>query len=372
MTLDKPANIVTPEQLVRTIVSSFAASLPVMVWGPPGVGKSAIVMQIAKQMFGRQTITMVKDDKTDTYEADLEVGQYFVDIRAMLLDPVDLRGVPSVENGVTRWNPPCFLPVVGEPIPGAQNGEVFAAEGVINIDEISQCDQSVQSALLQLFLDRKLGEYVVPAGWKLVAAGNRISDGTFSKKISKALGSRFGTHVDLEVSAKDWREWAVDNGIAHEVSAFINFRPELLHQFDPKAEGHSFPCPRTWEFVSNYIGKLDTDIQLPVFAGTLGKGPAVEFISFLRLFNDLPNIDEVLINPEGTKLPNDPASQYALCGALARKTTAQSATACFKYMSRLSVEMQVVWLRDSLRLSVEVAKTPEFNDWAVKHGDLLC
>jgi hypothetical protein len=181
-----------------------------------------------------------------------------------------------------------------------------------------------------------------------------------------------GTNVELGVSKKDWEDWAAQNGIAHEVLAFLRFKPALLHDFNPKAEGYSFASPRTWEFASNYIhAKVDRDVQLPIFSGCLGHDVAVEFTSFLRVYLDLPDPQEIRMNPDGAPLPKEPASQYALCGALANLTTGQSMKAFTTYMKRMSVEMQVVWLRDALRMNREIVKTPEFSDWITAHGDLL-
>jgi hypothetical protein len=343
-TLESKANSVNPSTLNETLKAYLAADLPIFVWGAPGVGKSSIIRQAAAEMFNPDG-------------SKPEVA-YFRDVRAALLDPVDLRGIPSVVNGVTTWNPPGFLPTEGE--------------GVLFLDELPQAEKSVESALLQLILDRGLGEYRLPAGWRIVAAGNRSCDGTHSRKIGKAMGSRFGTHVELEVTLKDFENWALGQvNFSHEILAFLRYRPEMLHQFDPKADANSFPCPRTWEFASKMLGRLSPTVQTAALAGLLGEGPAVEFIGFLRLYRDLPDLNEIILNPEGAPVPTSPASQYALSGAIARKTSEQSAGSVFKYMARLSVEMQVVWLRDVMRLDRNVAKTKEFALWATKHGNLL-
>ncbi len=328
------ANTLTCSTAKKVLEAAISERLPVFLWGPPGVGKSQIVAQVA-----------------DSLNLPL------IDVRAVLLDPVDLRGVPSIENGTTRWNPPDFLPKDGE--------------GVLFLDELPQAPDSVQSSLLQLVLDRRLGEYCLPDGWIVVAAGNRVTDGTFSRKISKALGSRFATHLELAVDLDEWCAWAIDNQVPAEILAFVRLRPDLLHSFDPQASGNSFPCPRVWATLGRFVGKLPVEAELPFFAGALGDGPAVEFIGFLRLYRDLPDIDGILMDPDGADVPTSPAVLYALCGAMSRKITANNASRVFAYMRRLPTEYQVVWLRDAVRRDKSITKTPEFTTWAIKNGEIL-
>jgi hypothetical protein len=329
------SNSVKPSQAVAILLAAIKQTLPVFLWGAPGLGKSSIVKQVADS---------------------LSMG--LIDIRAALLDPVDLMGVPSVRDGETRWNVPSWLPKSGK--------------GVLFLDELSNASDAVQNALLQLVLDRRLGDYVMPEGWVIVAAGNRITDGTFSRKLSKALGSRFATHLEVVADLEDWCKWAVTDGqIAAEVVGFVRLRPDLLHQFDPKAQGNSFPCPRTWEMTSRFVGQLPKELELAFFSGTLGDGAAAEFTSFLRIYRDLPNLDAAMLDPDSFTAPTNPSVLYAICGAMSRKTSPDNSSRAFKVMEKLPVEFQVVWLRDTIRATPALCSSKEFTAWVVKHGDLL-
>jgi hypothetical protein len=330
----EPSVTVKPSLAIAILKSGLSVNVPMFLWGPPGIGKSQIVAQVAA-----------------------ELNLPLIDIRAVLLDPVDLRGVPSVKNGTTRWNPPNFLPTEGE--------------GLLFLDELSQAPDSVQSSLLQLVLDRRLGEYCMPEGWRILAAGNRVTDGTFSRKISKALGSRFATHLELAVDLDEWCAWAIDNQVPSEIIGFLRLRPELLHHFDAKAQGHSFPCPRVWANVGQFLGKLPVEAELPFFAGALGFGAAAEFTSFLEVFRDLPDIESIMLDPDTSVVPQEPSVLYALCGAMSRKITSDNAAPAFRYMRRLPSEFQVVWLRDALQAVPKLATSREFSNWARDNGDLL-
>jgi hypothetical protein len=325
---------VKPSLAIAILKSGLGVNVPMFLWGPPGIGKSQIVAQVAAGL-----------------------GLPLIDVRAVLLDPVDLRGVPSVEKGATRWNPPVFLPTEGE--------------GVLFLDELSQAPDAVQSSLLQLVLDRKLGEYRMPDGWRILAAGNRVTDGTFSRKISKALGSRFATHLELAVDLDEWCAWAVANEVPAEIISFLRLRPDLLHHFDPKAQGNSFPCPRVWANVGRFMGKLPREAELPFFAGALGFGPAAEFASYLQVYRDLPDIEAIMLDPDTADVPREPSVLYALCGAMSRKVTKGNAPRAFRYMKRLPAEFQVVWLRDALQADPGLATTSEFSGWSKDNADLL-
>jgi MoxR-like ATPase len=168
---------------------------PVSIWGTPGIGKSAVVHQLAA-----------------------ERGIPLKDIRALLLDPVDLRGLPFVgKDGRSTWATADFLPQGGE--------------GILFLDELNAAPAMVQASCYQLVLDRKLGEYTLPEGWAIVAAGNRDSDRAATTRMPTPLRNRF-VHIDFEVDVQEWSEWAIQTGICPEVIAFIRFRPQLLNAFD--------------------------------------------------------------------------------------------------------------------------------------------
>ena len=118
-----------PSELAATLALLVEARQPTLVWGPPGTAKSMIAQQVAA-----------------------DAGRRYVDVRALLLDPVDLRGIPWRDSADrTRWAPPAFLPPTDDP-----------GRWLINLEELPSAVQMVQAALYQLVLDRKVGEYELP------------------------------------------------------------------------------------------------------------------------------------------------------------------------------------------------------------------
>ena len=181
---------------------------PIYIWGPPGVGKSSIVKQVA-----------------------VERGIGFKDVRMTLLDPTDLRGIPVPKDGLAQWLAPSFLP------DKARDGE----QGILFLDELNAAPPLVQASGYQLVLDRRIGEYELPEGWSIVAAGNRQGDRAVTHRMSSALADRF-VHLNYDVDLADWTEWAIHREdisdastqrIAPMVLGFIQFRPAMLFAFRP-------------------------------------------------------------------------------------------------------------------------------------------
>jgi len=338
-----------PSQIATALNYLIDANQPVMLHGSPGVGKSDVVRQVAKQR-----------------------GIELIDLRLSQLDPVDLRGVPSVDTKkhITSWNTPNFLPTDGK--------------GILFLDEINSAAQATQAAAYQLVLDRKLGDYVMPPGWAIIAAGNRSTDRAIVNQMSTALKNRF-THLNYEVSNDDWCDWALRNNIAVEVLGFIRFRPMLLNEFEQRNESkeekervqrmkdaQAFATPRSWEFLSKIVQqKPSSDIEYELYTGIVGEGSAAEFMGYLKYYRDLPNLDALLMNPGAAKVPEEPATLYALSTGLATKATQDNMERVVKYALRLPAEFQVLLMKDAIARDNDLTQTKPFNEWAIKNAEVM-
>ncbi len=328
-----------PSELTTVLPPLIRAKQPVMVWGPPGIGKSQIIKTVA-----------------DREQRNI------VDVRCVLLDPVDLRGIPHINgDGKAHWAPPGFLPCEDD------------ATDIIFMDELPQAAPLVQSSCLQLTLDRCIGEYELPDGCAIVAAGNRQSDRAGAHRLITPLLNRF-VHLDMEVSVEDWRTWAIANGIDPRVLSYIAFKPDALHKFDPKSRDESFPTPRSWEFVSRVFPGTPDSLRFGIVKGCVGEAAAAEFVSFCDLWGKLPDIDTVLSQPTTHSIPTEPSVLYALIGALTERlrTDATVAQAYVQYITRFSTEYAVLGMRDGVGAAgVSLLRTPEGAAWARVNSDIL-
>jgi hypothetical protein len=226
----------------------------------------------------------------------------------------------------------------------------------------------VQASCYQLVLDRKLGEYTLPDGWSIVAAGNRDSDRAVTTRMPTPLRNRF-VHLDFEVDLQEWCEWAIRAGIRAEVIAFLRFRPALLSSFDREAT--AFPSPRSWEFVSRILDALDSAsnhaIEHELMAGAVGSGAATEFTGFLRIFRELPDTDAILMSPHRAPVPDEPSAQFAVASALARCASDTNFDQVCAYLDRLPTEFRVLCVRDATLRDSSLRSTAAYVKFAVEN-----
>ena len=328
-----------PSIMSQTLTALIPTLQPTWIWGPPAVGKSSIVRAAAAAL-----------------------GIELIDIRAVLLDPVDLRGLPTIgKDGRAKWAVPGFLPSKGR--------------GVLFLDELAQATPLVQAALLQLSLERRLGEYELPEGWAIVAASNRQEDRAGGHRVISALSSRF-LHLDMEVHAGDWSAWAVGAGVAPEVRGFIASQPTKLHVFDGAAGERSFPSPRTWEFVSRIMPACTDATMFDLVAGCIGKGHAAEFVAFAQVYRRLPDVDQILRSPATAGVPNEPDVLWAVTTSVVEKCREdkKKSAAAITYADRLAgnrFEFASMLFRDTLKVDKAALKTPQGQAFITKYGERL-
>ena len=322
-----------PSELAATLKILVEARQPVMVWGAPGCGKSEVAQQVAA-----------------------EGGRTYYDVRALLLDPVDLRGIPwRDDDNRTRWAPPDFLPPTDS-----------TALYLVNLEELPSGVPMVQAALFQLVRDRKCGEYELPEGASLMACGNREGDRGVTHRMPTPLASRF-VHLEIKVDVPDWCAWAAAAGIAPEVLFYIQMRPEMLHVFDPQSREAAFACPRTWEFVSNVVsqrGSLDPAAERALFRGAVGEAAAVEFSAFLKVWRELPHPKAVIDDPENADVPQNASALIALCGSLYRMADDVNLGSIVSYAMRLRREVGEFLVGSCVRREPALQHTDAFIRWA--------
>lgn len=256
---------------------------PVMLWGPPGVGKSQLVAQLGNK-----------------HEVPV------IDIRLSQIEPSDLRGIPFREDDQVIWAIPSMLP----------NERSHSERGILFLDEITSAAPSVSAAAYQLILDRKLGEYELPKDWVIFAAGNRQGDRGISYTMPSPLANRF-SHYEVETHLDDWVKWAYYNDIDERIIAFVRFRPDLLFDFDPAKNPTAFPTPRTWEYASRALKKYTNNSRLLLGAlqACVGESAGVECFAFVENFSSIPDIDAI-VSGENVPVPSQIDLLYAVAAAL--------------------------------------------------------
>ena len=325
--------------LSATISALVENKVPTFLWGAPGIGKSSIVNQIAK---------------------DKKIG--FIDLRLALMDPTDLKGIPfyDKESHTALWAPPAFLPKEGE--------------GILFLDELNSAPPSVQASAYQLILDRKVGEYELPDGWAIVAAGNREGDRGVTYRMPAPLANRF-VHFEMEVDVDDWRFWAYKKGLDDAIISYISYKSEHLFNFDAKSDAKSFATPRSWEYVDKILrSNISDELLLNSISGAVGKDVAVGFLSFAKVMDRLPDI-EAILSGENSEYSDEVDVLYALStglvSALLRENSDERLDNLLSYTLELKSEFAVMCIQDLQRNGVRMEHSAVFKEWVKKFAYLL-
>lgn len=342
-----------PSHLSTILDKEFLGTLqgyhtPVMLWGPPGVGKSQIVAQIGAR-----------------HNAPV------IDVRLSQMEPSDLRGIPFRDSELVEWAIPSMLP----------NAERHGAQGILFLDEITSAVPSVSAAAYQLILDRRLGDYRVPDGWAIFAAGNRQGDRGVTYTMPAPLANRF-SHFEVDLNLDDWVAWAYQNGIDERIIGFLRFRPEQLFNFDPAHNPVAFPTPRSWEFVHRALQKFGDSpaLLLGTLQACVGPAAGIELKAFVDSLDQMPDLDAI-VRGEEIKAPKEVDLQYAVASALVGRAirargTPEAATVyehILNYAKAFPLkEMGVMLVSDMLRaVGDEIFGIPAFAQWAHSIGDIM-
>jgi hypothetical protein len=279
------------------------------------------------------------------------------------MDSVDLNGFPTIHEGKTVFTPPIIFPIEGDPIPKGKDGILLF------LDELSSASLATQSASYKLILDRMVGQYKLHDRVAIVAAGNKSTDKAIVNRMSTAMQSRM-IHFNLVVNNKDWLEWANSIGMDTRITSFIEFRPELLHNFNPNHTDNTYSSPRTWQFVNNII-KDKPNLSLTdtiILAGTVGEGAAREFKGYTEIYESLPTIKSITANPTGIPIKETPDILYAFTGLISANMNEKNIEALTKFIERLPLDFQIVTWINSIKRNKELYALPAVKQWIKTHA----
>ncbi len=304
---------------VRTLLTRcMKVGRPAMIWGPPGIGKSELIAEIGA-----------------------ETGRRVIDMRLLLLEPTDIKGIPYYhpETRTMKWAQPADLPTVVTDVmmkravaavaDAKASGDELALEdaeakleiltearefgnAILFLDEINAAPPSVQAAAYQLILNRRVGEYHLPKGVSIVCAGNRESDKGVTFRMPSPLANRL-FHVEMAANFEDWQKWAIGARVHPDVVGFLSHHKQKLFNFDPKAPDKAFATPRSWVFVSELVtDDLPESMNTALVAGSVGAGLATEFSAHRKVAARMPKSEDVLMGKEKTLNVKDLSAMYSL------------------------------------------------------------
>ena len=341
---------VGPKSAKKAIRKAIQTRRPVFLWGPPGIGKSELVAQIGA-----------------------DAGREVIDIRLALWEPTDIKGIPyyNAEQGKMVWAPPAELPTDPE------------STAIIFIDELNSAPPAVQAAAYQLILNRAVGQYKLPKGVDIVAAGNREGDRGVTYRMPAPLANRF-LHLEMKVDFDDWQDWATLNKVHPEVVGYVGYAKQDLYDFDPKGASKAFATPRSWNFVSELLTDDDTDLETlqTLISGAIGDGLAVKFMAHRKIASKLPRAEEILDGKVMDLQIKEVSAMYSLTVSLCyelkdraekkAKNWDEMADRFFRYMmDNFPTELVVMGAKTALTnydLPLDATKMKSFDEFHKRFG----
>jgi hypothetical protein len=286
-----------PDQQLEALTLAVAADLPVLLWGEPGIGKTAGLTQLAEAL-------------------DLPLTTVIASVH----EPSDFSGLPVVGDDPARQGVPLAPPDWAVRL-------VHAGKGLLFLDELSTAPPSVQAALLRLVLERRIGSLQLPPGVRIVAAANPRASAADGWELSPPLANRFvhlhwahdhdvvvrglgGTWPRATLPQLDAERLPEAVAFARRaVCGLLSARPGLVHRL-PENEtrrGGAWPSPRSWEMTLRLVAfataaACSRDVLALLVRGTVGDGPGLELLASMDRM-DLPDAETLLADPDAAVLP---------------------------------------------------------------------
>jgi hypothetical protein len=339
----------TPSEMRDFITNALMIREIPYVAGPPGIGKSDIVAQIAK-----------------------DFGLILLDVRLSQMLPEDLTGLPSLNQttGKAAYNPFDTFPMKGDPIPDGYNG------WLIFLDELSSATEEVFAAIYSLLLGHRVGGKEVHPKALIVGAGNRSTDSAIARELPDTLISRM-LPATMTVSSRDWVDWAEYNNGHEAVINFIKKYPDLLNntvEASKREELETIPTPRGWGKVmkimkfhektasKNKVTRKDpagipigeSNPSMPITPQTHALLEAAVGMAAAKAFQEdydesisIPYPWEIAQSPASARIPNNTIGKAKLTADLANffiGTQDQSRDAILVYMNRMDAEHSSLFL----------------------------
>lgn len=328
--------------LKNTLRFDWERGFQVLVKSPPGMGKTAIAVQVAAELHrtGR------------TFLGAPEPGFRALFTHPAVEEPTDYKGFPCKADSGDHAT---FLPC----------GTIWDAiqsrmATVIVMDDFGQAAEAVQKAVMQPLWGRRINGHTIPPWVFFAAFTNDVGQKSGVNGIIEPVKNRFHAIYSVEFDLDGWSEWALDHNVHPMIVAFHNspqaILPDgghVLRSWKPSREIAAQSTPRTWElFGLRYRAHLDAGLvpreHIEEYAAAVGEGAGAAFFTF-ELAATCPSVREILMDPDNAPVPDAPALRYLQALQFAQSLTKGNWDGAIQYLNRLPQPLRFIAIRGALR-----------------------
>lgn len=270
----------------------FSKARIMFLWGPPGIGKTQSIEQIAQKVHK-------------------ETGKKVVvtSIRLANFTRPDLVGfmIYNKEEKKAVWLPPEIFVLDDDP----------NTVNIVFLDEIPDAHEQLQKAVNQIVDERTVGVHKLAENSFFILAGNRLTDNCMTYRMADSLGNRL-RHYNVKPDFASWKQWAVNHNIHEKVLGYLSYDNSKLYDFEKERDRVAFASPRSWAAVSDHLHMMDDETMDELYTdicGDVSMGTAMEFIQWCRIHDQLPAVEEIF-KGVSKKYPKTLDALYALVSSM--------------------------------------------------------
>jgi hypothetical protein len=338
----------------------------VMIYSPPGHGKTSMIRQRAIRKGPSHGLFELNGSISNLPD----FGGWFYRSTEHYTD-YDGNDV-TIENGRYTFPYMLFCKITKRPIFQFKSGTLV-------IEEYGQTEIELKKSLGQLLLEHRINQYDLPEDLEIVMLSN-YSGGrdAVGRDFDYMVNRRSELHMRQDIDSS--LVYMHERGFLNASMAFASL--PVHHVFDTDAPKEQGPwlTPRSFEGLDATMReivdsktKLDDPVARQALAGLVGQGAAYQYIAFYQLKDQIPTVDEIVKDPDGTRLPDRTKTDQMmfLIFNMADKAEKGNIKQLVRYMARMPGDMAVAFYRNALMRDKSLMQCREFGDWAVANKSLL-
>jgi len=330
-------------QIIKLAEQTIPAGERILLVGPPGVGKTAVMQQAA-----------------EAAKAD------FLALHPVVSDPTDFKGLPAVVDAAEGKS--------AEFLPYGDLWKMIKAPRrlAVSFEDLGTATNATQAAVMQVIWGGYVGLHKISDLVTFNATTNRRQDRAGVTGLITPLLDRFTTVLTMDFDLDDWSKWAIQNNMPPFLIAFNRFRPDLIGSFDVNSgrDMKKSPTPRSVAGIGRLFNRGIFDHE--IIAGAVGEAYAAEVLGFYKTWSRIPDINEIYLNPNFAPLPEEPDVLFALMAALAHHANESNIEQTVTYLRRLGKpEYGVACIKDAIVKAPEIKRSNAFNKWIMENREAL-